>query len=64
LFFGHVLFDGSKINRHLSVLYNSDARAAAEKEGILPLDDREADESGAYFHPLLYDAEVIRLYSL
>ncbi|KAJ8597592.1 hypothetical protein M405DRAFT_389081 [Rhizopogon salebrosus TDB-379] len=46
--------------RHLSVLYNSEARAAAENEGILPLGDREADDSGAYFHPLLYNAETLR----
>ncbi|KAG1757119.1 hypothetical protein EDB19DRAFT_1900668 [Suillus lakei] len=55
-----VLFDGSEISRHLSVLYNSDARAAAENEGLLPLGDREADESGAYFFPLLYTAETLR----
>ncbi|KAG1754829.1 uncharacterized protein EDB91DRAFT_255420 [Suillus paluster] len=47
-------------SRHLSILYNSDARAAAEHEGLLPLDDREADESGAYFYPLLYNAETLR----
>ncbi|KAG2155623.1 hypothetical protein DEU56DRAFT_847357 [Suillus clintonianus] len=47
-------------SRHLSVLYNSDARAAAENEGLLPLSDREADESGAYFYPLLYTAETLR----
>ncbi|KAG2356265.1 hypothetical protein BDR07DRAFT_1423850 [Suillus spraguei] len=47
-------------SRHLSVLYNSDARAAAENEGLLPLGDREADESGAYFNPLLYTAETLR----
>ncbi|OJA17384.1 RNA binding and recognition [Rhizopogon vesiculosus] len=46
--------------RYLSVLYNSDARAAAEKEGLLPLDDHEADESGAYFYPLLFNAETLR----
>ncbi|KAG0707521.1 hypothetical protein DFH29DRAFT_628554 [Suillus ampliporus] len=47
-------------SRHLSVLYNSDAHAAAENEGLLPLDDREADESRAYFYPLLYNAETLR----
>ncbi|KAG1774068.1 hypothetical protein EV702DRAFT_558139 [Suillus placidus] len=47
-------------SRHLSVLYNSDARAAAENEGLLPLGDREADESGAYFNPLHYTAETLR----
>ncbi|KAG2156676.1 uncharacterized protein EDB93DRAFT_926724 [Suillus bovinus] len=47
-------------SRHLSLLYNSDARAAAENEGLLPLGDREADESGAYFNPLLYNAETLR----
>ncbi|KAG1885960.1 hypothetical protein F4604DRAFT_1646552 [Suillus subluteus] len=46
--------------RYLSVLYNSDARAAAENEGLMPLGDREADESGAYFNPLLYTAETLR----
>lgn len=45
--------------RHLSLLYNSDARAAAENEGLQPLDDRETNESGAYFNPLLYTAEVL-----
>ncbi|KAG1813254.1 uncharacterized protein BJ212DRAFT_422216 [Suillus subaureus] len=47
-------------SKYLSVLYNSDARAAAENEGLLPLGDREADESGAYFNPLLYTAETLR----
>lgn len=40
-------------------MYNSDARAVAEKEGILLLDDREANESRGYFNPVLYNAEVI-----
>lgn len=56
---GIVLLDGSKINRYLSVMYNSDARAAAEKEGILLHDDCQADESRGYFNPVLYNAEVI-----
>ncbi|KAG2062337.1 hypothetical protein BDR06DRAFT_966134 [Suillus hirtellus] len=47
-------------SRHLSLLYNSDARTAAENEGLLPLGDREADESGAYFNPLLYTSETLR----
>jgi hypothetical protein len=51
--------NGSEIDRHLSVLYNSEARTAAENEGVLPLGDREADDSGAYFYPLLYNAEVL-----
>ena len=56
---GIIHFDGSKINRYLSVMYNSDACAAAEKEGILLRDDCKADGSRGYFNPVLYNAEVI-----
>ncbi|KAH7930380.1 hypothetical protein BV22DRAFT_1028340 [Leucogyrophana mollusca] len=45
--------------RHISLLYNSDARTAAEDETLEPQDEPGANGSGLHLHPLVCDEETL-----